>query len=221
VETALQQLDAAWRAANSPFEENDNAGPREGPAFEIRQRHGRIVLSAIHAVSHSRGELGIKENDANTGGLAICLAAHVNATSVVLLRATDAWDANATTAHPIKNALERVVSHRSVLVDLHGMADAHGVDCALGLGPEPQGSAGAADVLATSLISRGFLVDRDGSSTGFTARREQTMTAWAQRRGASAVQLEIALRNRTFTTAPERRERLLAALVDFSRTVDS
>ena len=55
--------------------------------------------------------------------------------------------------------------------------------------------------------------DSDGGKRGFGATKPGTMTSWAQRQGAAAIQLEIARSFRAAQSAEKLKERLITGLV--------
>jgi len=156
-----------------------------------------------------------KENDANTGGLALAVGEAAGVTTAVVLRNDGREDANSDPDHPLKRELSarRLVGRGTTLFDLHGMQDRPGLDIVVGLGPNPESALSLVEQVVSAFEAEGFRVDSDGRSRGLAGARSGTMTSWAQRSGARAVQLEIALRNRTFLVASDRRRRLLSGFL--------
>jgi hypothetical protein len=200
----LSGMDRRWRHLNAPFSANNHFGEVSGPAWEITTRDRPLVITAVHGVVHQRPGRPDKPNDANTGGLARCLAVEVGATSAVILRSDGEVDANRDTNHPVKCALSErgLIGPGVVLLDLHGSSDSTPIDVTVGRGP-----------IRALGDEHGFEVDPDGSVTGLHGAGRGTVTAFAQTHGASAIQIEIAHRNRSFLEGRDRRLRLLRSLV--------
>ena len=124
-------------------------------------------------------------------------------------------DANWDEYHPLKAQLEKLghVDDRTVFIDLHGMKDGHGADVIIGCGN------GSADARALALRIAGHLeaakvtTESDGGRCGFGATKPGTMTSWAQRQGATAIQLEISRSHRATQAADKLKERLITGLV--------
>jgi len=210
----LQALERQWYLRNLPFTENDFNGPEEGPDFEITVRDPKLIVTAVHAVKHSRPSQPSKPNDANTGGLAAVVAEEVGYSVAIVRRARGTDDANSTDDHPLKRALveQLDVTTGATVIDLHGMSDATKFDVAVGIGVNSDESRMLALSLSKVFRAYGLVVDHDGSATGLRANRPGTMTRWAQGRGAVALQIEIARRCRSFLVPIDDRIRLLSAL---------
>lgn len=211
---SLEAVERRWWMLNRIFTERDNLGPDSGPRWTIEARPSQLLLTAVHGVWHRRPGVGLKANDANTGGLVRVLAETLGSSGAWVLRAVDEpSDANADATHPFKDALVSagVVSPGSVVLDMHGMTASAGVDIAMGFG-EDLPSANLAQRLAAVVEAHGLRVDLGGRHTGLTAAGDGTMAAWAQHLGALAVQIEIARRWRSFKSPVSDRIRLLAAL---------
>jgi hypothetical protein len=213
----LEALDRRWRHLNSVFEQNSYRGPLTGPAWKIDIRDSPLCVSAVHAVKHHRPGLGTKSNDANTGGLVLLLAERALLSSGVILKSDDLADANTDPVHPFKAALlnHSLVGPGRVLLDFHGMKNHTDFDLALGFGLRPNSlSLKVAEHLRSNLHAAGLMVDLGGSITGLRATAEGTMTSWAQRLNAGAVQVEVALRHRSFRSAPMERQAFLSAMLE-------
>ena len=199
--------------------ENDLHGPREGPPWLIQTGSRPVLFSAVHGVVHERPGLGIKSAEARTGGLARVLAASLDTSVAVVLRGIGEPDANFDPQHPLKLALleQQLVGPHMAVIDLHGMTDHHAADVAIGWGPNLQLAEAVAALAVTAFADNGFRVDPNGAESGLYGAGEGTITTFAQRHGSSAIQVEIARRNRTFRSGAERRIRLLRS---FCRLVD-
>jgi len=193
------ELRRKWRDANREFEANDCWGPDDGAPFRVTPGTRRVLVIAAHGVTHRRGG-ETKENDANTGGLAIVLAERLGAALAVVRRAEESNDANWAVDHPFKRSVEHagLLVPSTLVIDLHAMADRpDGIEVSLGWrGHVP--SKVPARILADHLEHRDYCVDRDASTTGLGANGPGTITAWAQGHGAVAIQVEIGHALRTF-----------------------
>ncbi len=203
------ELRRRWREANLEYEGNGGWGPSDGSPFRLNPGTApkslrTVLITAVHGVRHRRAG-ATKANDANTAGLAVVLAERLGASLAVIRRDEESEDANRASDHPFNRAVERaglLVPHMLV-ADLHGMADrSDDIDVALGWAcHSPSGA--AAQILAAHLESVGYRIDGDGSRTGLGATRDGTVTRWAQRGGATAVQVEISRALRTFAAGSD------------------
>jgi len=124
-------------------------------------------------------------------------------------------DANWDEYHPLKAQLEKLghVDERTVYLDLHGMKDGHGADVIIGCGNGSPEAKELAVRIATHLEAAKVTTDPDGGRRGFGATKPGTMTSWAQKQGATAIQLEIARSHRAAQSADKLKERLITGLV--------
>lgn len=203
-----------WTEANAPFASNSNRGLNEGPRWIVDWR-GPLAVSAVHAVDHVRDGRW-KNTDAGTGGLAMVLSHIVGCSKVVVTRSVPMMgDANWDEYHPLKAHVEslEVVDDRTVYIDLHGMKDGHGADVIIGCGSGSPSSKALADRVAVHLEANSITTDPDGGKRGFGASKPGTMTSWAQRLGATAIQVEISRSYRAAQSADKLKERLITGLV--------
>jgi phage replication-related protein YjqB (UPF0714/DUF867 family) len=100
-----------------------------------------------------------------------------------------------------------------VYIDLHGMKDGHGADVIIGCGDGSPSSTALAQRIAAHLEAARVTTEPDGASRGFGATGAGTMTSWAQRRGATAIQVEISRSYRAAQSAEKSRERLITGLL--------
>jgi len=203
-----------WADLNAPFASNSNRGPKEGPRW-IVEWQGPLFVSAVHAVDHERDGRW-KNTDAGTGGLAMALAEIVGCSKVVVTRSVPMMgDANWDEYHPLKTQLEKFghIDEHSIYIDLHGMKDGHGADVIIGRGNRSPASSGLAERVARHLEAAKVTTDSDGGKRGFGGTRPGTMTSWAQRQGAAAIQVEISRSYRAAQSADKLKERLITGLV--------
>jgi hypothetical protein len=93
------------------------------------------------------------------------------------------------------------------------MKDGHGADVIIGCGVGSPSSRALAHRIATHLEAAKINTDPDGGKRGFGATRPGTMTSWAQRLGATAIQVEISRSYRAAQSADKLKERLITGLV--------
>ncbi|MEP7201361.1 MAG: N-formylglutamate amidohydrolase [Ilumatobacteraceae bacterium] len=203
-----------WTQLNAPFASNSNRGPKEGPRWVI-DWSGPLAVSAVHAVDHERDGRW-KNTDAGTGGLAMALSQIVGCSKVAVTRSVPMMgDANWDEYHPLKAQLVKLghVNERTVFIDLHGMKDGHGADVIIGCGSGSPSSTALARRIAAHLEAAKIKTDPDGGKRGFGATGAGTMTSWAQRQGATAIQIEISRSYRAAQSADKLKERLITGLV--------
>jgi phage replication-related protein YjqB (UPF0714/DUF867 family) len=115
----------------------------------------------------------------------------------------------------LKAQLEKLghIDERTVFIDLHGMKDGHGADVIIGSGAGSPASMALAHRIAAHLHAAGVKTDPDGAKRGFGATKAATMTSWAQRLGATAVQVEISRSYRAAQSPDRSKQRLITGLV--------
>ena len=203
-----------WTDFNAPFASNSNRGPKDGPRWLIDWR-GPLAVGAVHAVDHERDGQW-KNTDAGTGGLAMALSDAVGCTKVIVTRSVPMMgDANWDEYHPMKAQLEKLghFGEQTIYLDLHGMKDGHGADVIIGCGNGSPAAKALAMRVAIHLDAAKVATDPDGGRRGFGATKPGTMTSWAQRQGATAIQLEISRSYRAAQAADKLKERLITGLV--------
>lgn len=164
----------------------------------VRVKTGPVVLTAPHAVEHTRddaaGEVSIKWADGGSGQLAEAIAA-VSRNSVVTqlgFRPSDpVWHVGSSR---FKEKVNAILQGRKMVIDLHIMSDKWGPDICLGLGPNPdfddlEFAKWCADV-ATDL---GFVVRVNWP----WAAPARTLTGFIQSQSGRAMQIEVAARHRS------------------------
>jgi len=135
---AYRKLHAYWREANRPFEENGGDG-RAVPAITVTEhRDSPVCLVSVHAINHYNKDEGLKPADLYTGGLAIALAAHFNASVVYNTQRVPAispWQKRTAADDAIAD-LARERPDLTVL-DLHGVRNNPHFDIAIGTSVQP------------------------------------------------------------------------------------
>jgi hypothetical protein len=180
----------------------------------LDRRLARLIVSAVHAVDHERDGRW-KNTDAGTGGLAMALSEVLGCSKVAVTRSLPMMgDANWDEHHPLKVQLEKlgVVDERTTFIDLHGMKDGHGADVIIGCGNGSPASTALAQRIALHLEAARVVTDPDGGRRGFGATKPGTMTSWAQRQGATAIQVEISRSYRAAQSPDKLKQRLITGL---------
>lgn len=202
-EWSLQQHQEAWIEAEGSYWPNDYQGKGEPGSIRYAKRDLPLVFAAPHAVVHHREGVR-KKADKATGGLAESTAVFINGSFVAtagVQSGDPSFDRDVTA---FKQALFGMLTPASIVIDLHGMSDQHGLDLCFGTGADSTDRARALSEIGAITASDQGLVARINDP--FTGSREEGITVSAQRRGSAAVQIEIAARFREplFEAAPAR-----------------
>lgn len=167
----------------------DRNYPEEGGSDEWRSTPGDVVLSAPHAVGCQR-DGAKKQREDRTGGL-VEAAAKVAGAGFMAATGRQASDPNWDADHPYREAL---LGLGQIVLDVHGMRDAHATDVCIGRGLTPSDSETRLALDLAALAKR----------YGFYARLDhpfpagpRTLTNWLRERGTPCLQLELALRLRS------------------------
>jgi hypothetical protein len=191
-EPRLEHLSLArrWLVHEERFRANLYDGQEPpGTVLQIASRDWpRLVLTAVHAVNHTRNAK-TKYADRGTGGLVLLLAEVLGCAAVVVAGA-DSGDGNVDLKHPAKEMVSKLSPRPTFLVDIHGMQD-RGIDLEMGTG--------LSDLVPPHMF-KAFTSDELRLTTAvdemFNAGGEGTMTRWAQSCGIRACQIEISARLR-------------------------
>lgn len=181
-----------WTLEEPSFAANAYAGEAlPGRVRRVSSRTG-VYFTAPHAVMHWR-ETRNKVADINTGGLALALAAELDAGAVVQA-GTAMRDGNWYPEAELKTHLARELSNARVVLDLHGMRDNYGVDVCLGTGLNKDQAQPVIDILGEELTRVGL---RWAVNDPFDATPPGTLTNYCHAAGVPALQLELARSLRT------------------------
>ncbi|WP_167140536.1 hypothetical protein [Diaminobutyricimonas sp. TR449] len=106
----------------------------------------------------------------------------------------------------------------SLIIDLHGMSDSHGIDLCVGLGRHPGGLA----IEASQVIQNAFAGYRVTENYPFSAQADYTLTSFVQREHMTeCIQVEIGAAYRDPSSAPAAAsgliERFVASLAEINR----
>lgn len=197
-----------WVTAELDYRSKGHDGSRRAGAVKIcGDASSKMIFTAPHAVNHLR-DGAVKSADIWTGSLAETLAIATGNCSLTVNSSSHEdpnWD------HEIgafKATLVRLLHNNQLVIDLHGMKDDHGVDICIGLGRFPNAlSNSLADCFGDSFGKRGLRVSVNWP---FPATRPSTITSFAQSRGLTALQIEVAAKYRQ----PKRHPSSASVLLD-------
>lgn len=195
---------AAWSSARDRYTPA-NVGRRAPDEVAFVAGHRAVLVTAVHATEHRRDGV-LKPAEYDSGALAEALAAVAGYASLTIAGPQTA-DANWDLSHPVRDRVVELLEAAPLLLDLHVMLDAHGPDICLGLGPRPNARAGRLAALAAYEAERSGLQ----CSVNWPFRGDpRTLTALAQTRSASALQIELATRTVQVESDPPAAQRLAA-----------
>lgn len=165
-----------------------------------------IIVVAPHAVRTLREDGSVKPAEVGTSELAAKLSAALHCDAVIATvpdMADPSWPPFNT---PFRQEVLSRITPDSVLIDIHGMRDDHGVGICFGRGPAPGPWIERFLLLATPLLTmHGIPVAADFP---FDARGRRTLTAAAQNLGGLSVQIEVA----RYLRSPELHQALVPSL---------
>lgn len=143
------------------------------------------------------------------GSLTEALAELTGSSAVVPLRTLIESPWNERTDE-VADAVRHAAVQNAMVIDLHGMTDAHGIDICLGLGPNPPDpvlrfAATIQDAFARPL--------RVSVNRPFAASAPHTVTSYVQDLGGKGIQVEIAARLRRPRTQPTLAAMLFNSLI--------
>jgi len=197
-----------WVAEERAFAANRYRGTGVDDDVAVLRGTKSLLLTAPHATLSPR-DGRIPFPDAGTGGLVVALGRALEVTAA-FTTGPSLTNPNRDLSHPLKALVSSEVVPGRTCLDIHAMRDSHGPDFEVGLGLAACGdSHRLANVLAGLLTASGYDVR---FNEHFRAAYDGSMTTWAQRRGATAVQLEIAVRHLRPESDPDRALRLYDTL---------
>lgn len=190
---AAPVADVAAHTSPAVFEPTYAANSYHGsqPADSIhwvdRTATSRLVIVAPHAVWHHRGGVP-KQPDLYTGGIAEAVGERLGASVLTVTGEVSDWQDRWEQRSDAFSQVLRSLPADSVVIDLHGMSDQHGVDVALGTAGRAHAPGVAAVVSAFQANEDGRTVDVDGV---FAAKSAYTDTSFLASRGVTCVQVEL------------------------------
>jgi hypothetical protein len=171
------------------YSDNRYDGLNKPGSLRVVGGNSSLIFSAPHSVNHRR-DGKTKLADRGTGALAEYLADTLGGLALTIDGANledPNWD---TRIGPFKHRLALLATPGSMIIDLHGMSDSHGMGVCIGLGPSPADlEHRLVDSLTLNLRSYGISYE---VNTPFDATPPGTVTRFVQRSGFHALQLELA-----------------------------
>nr|WP_232541488.1 N-formylglutamate amidohydrolase [Nocardia bovistercoris] len=199
----------AWDLRERKYRANDYYGEGRPAAIDILDGSTGLLVTAPHSLHHFRHGRK-KPADRYTGSYAELLHAALDATAVIPTGPIGRWENWEDRDDPFRHALDRLSTPSTLVVDLHGMSDRHGVDVCLGLGPAPTA---ASEELAHRLAEE-LHPYQVSINTPFAATPHYTVTAYVQTRTpADAIQIEMAANIRNPVLHPKRSGDFLGRLI--------
>lgn len=206
------EIAKAWRVAEALYEANMYDGMPASGVHLLQTQHP-LLLSAPHATNHVRDGAS-KLADRWTGGLARRLSEELGSSHLIASEVYSDWQAWAAREDPFALALKGAKA--ALLIDFHGMANSHGVDIAVGLGPLPD----AISLKAVEDLIRLMPGYEVSAQTRFNARSPLTVTSYTQQElKISAFQLEIRAGLRNPVDESERASIFYAHLLEALKSI--
>ncbi|KQO98913.1 hypothetical protein ASF30_12695 [Leifsonia sp. Leaf264] len=169
-------------------------------------RGSEILLVAPHSVNSIRHGVE-RPADAGTGGLAELLGAKTDVSVLTFARTAPSWETWNTREDDFTRILRDQLGGVRLVVVLQGMADRHGVDICVGLGPDPSELTDH----ASKVLLRAFNGYEASENFPFTGEPEYTVTSFTQKTGpATAVQVDVAAVHRDFAASAKSGVRAVA-----------
>ncbi|WP_054814589.1 hypothetical protein [Nocardia arizonensis] len=208
-----EELAYSWEDREQKYRANNYYGAQSPSAIDVLNGSRDIIVTAPHALHHFRDGRK-KPADRWTGACAELLHLGLDATAIIPTGPIPDWTTWDERDDPFRQALDRLCTPETLVIDLHGMSNAHGVDVCVGLGPEPAADTGEfAEWLVDSL--RPYEVSLNEP---FSAAPHYTVTSHVQTRTpADAIQVEMALRVRDPADHPQRSADFLRRLASSIR----
>ncbi|CAL8479528.1 hypothetical protein [Caballeronia sp. S22] len=232
--TALLVATHAWGDGMSPQAlayanrlqaQLDRQGTHSAPPgvawFRIVHGCAPVIITAPHATKPFRNGKLRYADGGGTAALALALHASTGATVIYTTYASPS-DPNYYDDNDFKRALEKIITreHPRLVLDLHASGPRRPYDIDLGTmhGASLLGHEILRDELDTSLKANGVVrVSHDF----FSAQKQKTITKFASRLGAPAIQLEVNKRWYVLDNDPDRNRRfamLMQGLTSFIET---
>ena len=176
------------RNAKYQANHNDGAGPADSVRWADRTASSPLVLIAPHATTQTRDGKR-KPADLYTGGITEIVADRVGASSLTTTGKVSDWNKDWSTRDDEFTRIIDSLPDNAVIVEIHGMKDSSlNEPVSVDTGDEPSES--------TDAIVGALQQEFDGhvSQDKFTAESGYTVTDYLQKKGHSALQIEL---NRT------------------------
>lgn len=174
------------RNAKYSANDNDGSGPNDSIRWVDRTKTSPLVLVAPHATNHHRKGRP-KVADLYTGGITEMVADKLNASALTTTGKVSDWHDNWKTRDDKFTRVLKGLPDNAIVVELHGMDDSSSEEpVSIGTGDRP--SPMTDDIVRSLSETLHGQVDIDA---GFNAQASYTVTDFMQKRGHSAMQIEM------------------------------
>lgn len=174
------------RNAKYSADDNDGSGPDDSIRWVDRTKTSPLVLVAPHATNHHR-KGHPKVADLYTGGITEMVADKLNASALTTTGKVSDWRDDWTTRDDKFTRVLKELPDNAIIVELHGMDDSSSEEpVSVGTGDRP--SPMTDDIVRRLSETLHGQVDVDA---GFNAQASYTVTDFMQKRGHSAMQIEM------------------------------
>ena len=174
------------RNAKYSANDNDGSGPNDSIRWVDRTKTSPLVLVAPHATNHHRNGHP-KVADLYTGGITEMVADKLNASALTTTGKVSDWHDNWKTRDDKFTRVLKGLPDNAIVVELHGMDDSSFEEpVSVGTGDRP--SLMTDDIVRRLSETLHGQVDIDA---GFNAQASYTVTDFMQKRGHSAMQIEM------------------------------
>ena len=174
------------RNAKYSANDNDGSGPSDSIRWVDRTKTSPLVLVAPHATNHHRKGRP-KVADLYTGGITEMVADKLNASALTTTGKVSDWHDNWKTRDDKFTRVLKGLPDNAIVVELHGMDDSSSEEpVSVGTGDRP--SPMTDDIVRRLSETLHGQVDIDA---GFNAQASYTVTDFMQKRGHSAMQIEM------------------------------
>lgn len=174
------------RNAKYSANDNDGSGPNDSIRWVDRTKASPLVLVAPHATNHHR-KGHPKVADLYTGGITEMVADKLNASALTTTGKVSDWHDNWKTRDDKFTRVLKGLPDNAIVVELHGMDDSSSEEpVSVGTGDRP--SPMTDDIVRRLSETLHGQVDIDA---GFNAQASYTVTDFMQKRGHSAMQIEM------------------------------
>lgn len=174
------------RNAKYSANDNDGSGPNDSIRWVDHTKTSPLVLVAPHATNHHRKSRP-KVADLYTGGITEMVADKLNASALTTTGKVSDWHDNWKTREDKFTRVLKGLPDNAIVVELHGMDDSSSEEpVSVGTGDRP--SPMTDDIVRRLSETLHGQVDIDA---GFNAQASYTVTNFMQKRGHSAMQIEM------------------------------
>ncbi|MDN8624211.1 MULTISPECIES: hypothetical protein [Corynebacterium] len=185
-ESEKQMSEFKERNAKYSAHNNDGSGPNDSIRWVDRTKTSPLILVAPHATNHHRRGQP-KVADLYTGGITEMVADKLNVSALTTTGKVSDWHDNWKTRDDKFTRVLKGLPDNAIVVELHGMDDSSSEEpVSVGTGDRP--SPMTDDIVRRLSETLHGQVDIDA---GFNAQASYTVTDFMQKRGHSAMQIEM------------------------------